>query len=75
MTPPPRAIQAVDGVGPDSRDLRQTADVPSPGRHCHSTLSFYTVTDYHWLPFRRDLHRNLAIIAVTSCQNGGVARG
>ena len=29
-----------------------------------ATLSFYTVIGFHWLPFLRGLHRNLAVNAV-----------
>jgi hypothetical protein len=41
-----------------------------------ATLSFYTVTGYHWLSFVKDLHIiNLAVIAVILNQNDGVAHG
>jgi hypothetical protein len=37
-----------------------------------AALSFCTVIGYHWLPFLRDLHSNLAVIAVMFCGNDGV---
>jgi hypothetical protein len=36
-------------------------------------LSFFTVVGCHRLSFRRDLHSNRAVIAVTFCQNDRVA--
>jgi hypothetical protein len=51
-------------------ELARPADavVPSPP-------SFHTVTDCHGLPFLRDLHSNLAIVAVIFCRNDSVAPG
>ena len=43
-----------------------------PGRHCHSTLSL-AVIRYHSV--FRDLHTNLAAIAVVCCQNDSAAPG
>ena len=42
--------------------------VPSPGRHCHSTLS-WAVIGCHAL----GIYSNLAVIAVTFCQNDSVS--
>ena len=44
---------------------------PSPG----AALSFHAVIGCHWLSFLRDLDRNLAVVAVTFCQNDSVAPG
>jgi hypothetical protein len=38
-----------------------------------ATLSFYTVIDCLWRSFLRDVHRNLAVIAVIFCPNDSVA--
>jgi hypothetical protein len=54
---------------------------PSTGEHANqvdlgqATLSFYTVTDYHWLSLVRDLHSNLAVIGVVFCPNDSVTPG
>ena len=40
-----------------------------------ATRSFYTAIDCHWLSFLRDLHTNLAAIAVILSQNHSVAPG
>jgi hypothetical protein len=40
-----------------------------------ATLSFYTAVDRHWLPFLRESHDNLAIVAVMSSQADNVAPG
>ena len=40
-----------------------------------ATVSFYTVIVCHWLSFLRDLHSNLAFIAVSFCRNDSVAPG
>jgi hypothetical protein len=40
-----------------------------------AALSFYTVVGGHWLPFLRDLHGNLVVVAVMFCPNDSVAPG
>jgi hypothetical protein len=40
-----------------------------------ATLSFYTGIDCHWLSFLRELHTNLAVVAVIFSQNDSVAHG
>jgi hypothetical protein len=55
---------------PSSSPSRWCA-LPGPGgaAHCHSTLSLHTAVDCHGLPPLRDLHGNLAGIAVMFCRN------
>jgi hypothetical protein len=43
-----------------------TAVGDSAGR---ATLSFYTVIGCHWLSLLRNLHTNLAAVAVIFCRN------
>jgi hypothetical protein len=43
--------------------------VPEDDTWPRATQSFYTVVDCHWLSFLRDLHSNLAFLAVSFSQN------
>ena len=36
---------------------------------------FYTAVDCHWMPFFRDVHSNLAVIAIIFCRDDGTAPG
>jgi hypothetical protein len=47
----------------------------APEGELGATLNFYTVIGWHWRALLRDLHTNLAVVAVNFHQNDSVAHG
>jgi hypothetical protein len=75
LRPTPRRVAAGHQRRPRARGRGALLSVALRRAEPGATLPFYTVVDCHWLAFLRDLHSDLAVIAVILSQVISVAHG